>query len=1123
VVGDYPQWGIAGGYDSETITYDYRNLLIDHNLKDNAWTVDGEATTVIFHSDSAKYHSVTGTFEITPAMIEEQFIRCAIPFNEQTFPQLPTTSSMLAQYYEGTIWDNPYRVAISLPLKQTVGDRVMTCILSDTFNLHIALPDQPVVTCIKDMPAETLSGDSLELVYEVKYLTKKDWSENSIAATELGFKLEWYSYINGLSAYESTFQGEGEDFYYIGAGKVRTFLESKGETFDDPSSPPDCLELTDMGNYYNAKVTVKHELPKPNGFKEGLENHEQYYSEPYTTILSTENYKGFLGPHPLFGQVFWHTSSSQKQSSNTKAYTVDMDIMADKYLLYGDKSIWECHKMSEWDEQGYSTDSIVRLINDANASGEFAAFDEYMQRNQKRIFISTAPESWGDMVVGITERGSNDTVYTVLKNRELYAHFPFTGGDYDIIFKYPQFNLEKVYHYKTDSIAGQIYPLKFAGYYDAYQYQYDYLGQNFRIKNDYPVNISYVNGDGDTINIVKPAVNTAVYQFYPQYIIYEPKGITGQISYYQYDEGNIQSLDGAVEVSTAKSYGAGGAPIGVLTYAKEAYSPYFDYIPCYNTGSDFIKITLIDDATGAEIPNARINYTGVNSYCFTNDLSGNPYSDDGLSGSIDAPSSSGYYLLPLDPQKAYWSMYRQSFYYALEVIADGYYNRLFSFSPYYNADANLLKNGMRVMMQKSTDNLRQASGIYLWDSSSSSKFQNLTTLGRNTITTFRHYNNTHNAMLNVNLPLANGYQPNNVKLTTQKGSVTPTSYRVVSAANGFGVLDSAYVSLTYRINDLVDAGIDEQGNTIKSNIAYPNLTYNGKTIMELPALLNDEVDPKIYEDNITVELWDNVSSKLKPNQFDIKATTAQAKNTGKSQKTALDKADGFGTKFAMPDPIPFVFETRYEDNTYYLRGIASYNLIDAIPGVGQANAILELASNINDFDDRFDELKSALKMPTYSRTPRLPSVSVFAGLRGYLEGYGKYDPITRSYEYGLNEGGVTLEASASANVKVPIGLIKVGIGVDGLVSATLGFSKPSDADWARAVNKAKFDLWLETKCSLDVWAEMSAGIDLWIASAEVGVTGRAGFENRNKLILKPYLPGNDKFVAGGYFSAYGHL
>ncbi|NDW10342.1 T9SS type A sorting domain-containing protein [Dysgonomonas sp. 520] len=505
---------------------------------------------------------------------------------------------------------------------------------------------------------------------------------------------------------------------------------------------------------------------------------------------------------------------------------------------------------------------------------------------------------------------------------------------------------------------------------------------------------------------------------------------------------------------------------------------------------------------------------------------------------------------------------KQNAYHILDVVAEGYQPRLIKFSSNPSLGELDETGGITITLRKKTEKLLQPT-IKLWTQSAEVFGENailhtfgdrtwglhagywsepkrayagcfkvgnvynmltydnklLTEKGRNSITTYDRMADTRNAVLNVTVALENDQVPEDFKLVTPKGEVAPINYKLIEPSE-YGVFETTYANLSYRLNDVIDYGNDENGDPIAENAVFPDIEVDGNVIAELPGLFNDEIDPKVYEDNITQELKDLI--QLSPAKFDVKSMTDVAK-TGGNQDKAFERANELN--FSLPDPIPFEFQTRTEGNRYYLRGIVSHNFINDVPLVGQANMGMELLGRADEFDAAFDELKGTIRMRPKNRTPRHSSANAFAGLRGYMEGYGEYDPLTHSYEYGINEGAVSVELSASAYVKVPLALLNVGIGVDGVVSATMGMNKPSDEDWKRRVNKAKFDLWLETQLSLDVRADVSAGLDIGIAGVEVGVTGRAGFKNMNKLVLKPYLPSSDSqsFTAGGKFNVYANM
>ncbi|NDW10340.1 Ig-like domain-containing protein [Dysgonomonas sp. 520] len=189
VVGDYPEWSIANdsGYYKMINEPNRNNIWVSHNLKNSDWKVDGEVSVKVIHSDSEQYQPIVDAFEVTPSMLENaRGLVYNIPFNDHTFPKKPTA---FEAWRADTIWAKPYRVEMSFPLKQTVGDRVMTCVLRDTFNIHLLLPEKPEVRLIRDVPVEVMVGEDLTLKYEVKYLNKDNPNYHGF---EVFIGKQWY-------------------------------------------------------------------------------------------------------------------------------------------------------------------------------------------------------------------------------------------------------------------------------------------------------------------------------------------------------------------------------------------------------------------------------------------------------------------------------------------------------------------------------------------------------------------------------------------------------------------------------------------------------------------------------------------------------------------------------------------------------------------------------------------------------------------------------------------------------------------------------------------------------------------------------------------------------------------
>lgn len=1207
VVGALPEWSNNIPGKSYSITaYDDPRIFVSHNLKENSWKVDGEIAVKVIHADSDDYESSTDAFEATPYMIDEfQGFIYKIPFNEKTFPKEPTCFER-ETFSPDSIYKQPYRVVMSVPLKQTIGDAVMTTILKDTFDIHMTPPRQPKVTLLQDIPDNANSGDRLTLKYEVKYLHK----HMGPALVESAFTLDWE-----IRCLYSNFS-EGDDkptpqkgtFRHAVSPFWRDYLIEQGLNMDDPASPPDWLELTDMGGYYNAVLTIEYVLPKPAGeLKSGwwFDAHEMfevsvdiYNVNEYLTTVDTKGYS---------------------YRKNMKSYTVEPNLDNLLDVIYHSDIKGNEQTFETWERKGYDSAQIESLVTSCNQSGEFDPLTDYLQSVALRFWVYTAyiKEPWDNLLIGLTERNSNDTIYQKLSQSRLNVQIPHRGGEYDLILKYLPKNEQKVFTYRSDSLTNQLHLMWFTGPGNSQNTPFDLNAE---------IEINYMNGDSTAVTLIKPGNGS------PYYAIYEPKGFIGNVSYRQYVPDKGVHTGGMLSTSpdAAGFYKWYPVTYNVNIHDKPSLnndqgshiftlaSRPIARIQCSNWDQESLRITLVDEDTGEKITNnAHINYVsrlselvgiedefmeampqeeyyepmkdfpGVSVYTLSDGRMYYGVTDEGSQyvstynnnevkpklvrrhissyggeiltnseGKVDT-GIEGEYIVPIEDvmlvsrrmetindnnpySTSVTFSYTAHGEKVMEVIVDGYQPRLVIFNPHISAnDVNkglssaYIPSGRRmnsgeqrhITIPVKKANTTKEEQVLLWlespkvdlftaspgaprytiDGYEKSDLKDLTTLGSNSVTSYSRYANKKNAVLNVTLPLENGVSPEDIKLSKANKSIEPLSYHLISPT-GYTGFENSYANLSYRLNDLIDY----------QEIVHPIITYNDEVIAEIPGLFNDEVDPAIYAKKITQELVNNMA--ISPEDFDISSFGKEVdlQNTSKAMK----RAESFD--FSMPDPIPFTFHTRTEDNRFYVRGVASHNFINDIPIIGQANMVSEFNGRLDEFDAAFNELKGALKMRPKYTTPRTNSVNAFAGVRGYLEGFGQYNPYNGEWSYGINEGGISIELSANAWVSVPIGPLKMGVGVNGLVSTTMGLSRPSDEDLNRAVNKAQFDLWLESELSLDVMADVSAGIDIGIAGAKVGVRGKGGFSNKNKLIVKPYLD-QKTFNAGGMFNVYANM
>ena len=1197
VVGEFPEWGISGGYEYDKLNFEPEEcrMLISHNLEGNSWKVDGEVSVEVFHSEAGKYGSITDAFEVTNDMIEDNgygnWITYRIPFDERTFPKNPT---LLDDMFEDHVWAAPYKVIMSLPLKQKIGDLELTHVLRDTFYVHLNLPRQPIITLIQEPEPESLSGETVTLKYDLKYLNKKQ------IVNVIGFNIFVYGgYSDG--AYEG---GEGhpkkrEEFWYLNnPGRHGAYFSEKGMNFQSGNNPatPEWLELIDKGNYFDGLLSLTYPLPAPLGELKtsGGYNPEYGLYERFLFDVKIENFTGFLGNHELLGEILYHMNSPYQEKRNVLAYTYNMDIFEEEVQYQ--RNDYSLHSLNDWEEQSVSQSEIAQAVEAANTTHGWYWFTNFLSGvNQRNIFANavTTPKRWGDLVVGVTKHNSTDTIYSTTPDKFTISYPP---GSYDLIFSYPKVGEKRTFSYNTDSIKG-LYVLKF--------------------ETHLPEKIYYMNGDSV---LVEKTWNASTGN--KHFILYEPAGIMGEVTY------NNETTKRAGVVTPLPVF-AGQSD---QAYFSEIYKGENSY---YVNNCTFVDpqlgVVLVDEETGEKITNARINYIlrssktemdtsletvatweqvqavaanenwsakgvglGADYYFAQNEqgkqtlqtyldrfkkdimiqrvssfggVAGDKYVTGNPASSVSEVTG-GVFLLPMDPNYNYrfYTVYRYNIPYysdrryetAMEILVDGYYPKFASYGTLGTVGADEYIGGnivyiagqgyqyqITVPLKKNTDTQRQ-DNVRLWTEVPNlnvigasanmisknpiqigvqaeyysptpmspvekSDQKSLNKLSTNSITAYTRYADTKNAVLNVSMPIENDWNPADILLTDAGETMEPLHYSIISAETGYTNFEKRFVNLSYRLNDFIGYG----------ELKYPTVTYNGMLLASLPGLINDETDPGIYEQNITQGMKDNIV--LNPSQFDVKEF---GKDTDLgSTKGAMSKMGDLN--LSLPDPIPFEIQTRNEGNRYFLRGVLSHNFIDDIPLVGQANAAMSMykgiTENAEQFEAAFGEIKKQVGLFKPKRSGRrFSTISTFAGLRGYMEGYGEYNPFTGDFEYGLNEGGISLELSASAYVNTSFVIGKIGVGLDALASATLGFSKPSDADWAKAVNKAKFDMWMETQLSMDVYVDISAGLDLGIMGAEVGVSGNAGFLNKNKVVIKPYLADN-KVTAGGLFNAHASL
>ncbi|MDR1652864.1 MAG: hypothetical protein LBS01_04330 [Prevotellaceae bacterium] len=1091
VMGPTPYIRIFGQrpYD-ESMYYD-TYFSLDHNLKDNSWHIDGEVETEFIHSDSAKYHSYKDAFEVTSEMIDGDgwgfvALKYPLPFDEITFPRLPTMVDSTSLGMGDKIVAPPYKLVMSMPLKQTIGDYVMTTVLTDTFLMHLEKPFQPVIRIVEEtMPGGLIQpGDSVSFKYEIKYLDKYKSPVpvyNPFYPNIGGFQLDYGIWYN---SYYSDFTNSQYDLPW-------TEYTYRTDQYTDISNLPEGLTLTDEGGWYNATLTLKYVMPAPTG--EGTSGMEYFACR-------------------LYGGNIANRTMTINEYRPLDTYTGDIDEPNSKVLYYNGYAR-ESHPMNEWEENGLQLSQMLSLLNDANTNTHnYAAFNAYFDEQHSNVrTLYNTPEIeniWGEMHVGVSGTETNDTIWNDPRQTQTMVSVPCNkDADYSITVRYPKMKWQQTYPIHADSIAGAFYSMNFwhNRSKSASAFMTTFLNPSA------PVTLSYMRGD--SVQVDTAVTMVAQQSFEPCYILYEPKGIIGDVSFMQGQikgSANLKPLDYYMPKTASFETG----------YGLYTQSRYYRN-DCLYSISD-LPMKVIDVETGQPIAankNLHVNYIRGRSRRL--DLSGSQ-----TAATVYA-NADGTFSVPIDGLTGTYML--------LEVVADGY-------TPVM-VDANIVSDRNTIIPLRPASNKAKyfssrvgTKGGGIMDATNYYHYS-YTDLSKNGLNSIHSILKPVSIIIEAGIVVQNDWNLNNLKLRNGKNAMQISPRPVNSGFDSNGIMNST-IDNPSTFHNLSDFGFENDYAVLQYDnislensssffapqlIYYPEIYYTntGTVVTKIPGIRNNsDWNAQEVATNISTEVKSQVIQQFSPGKFD---------KDGFGDVGNMNKAmDGIkGISFDLPDPLPFSIETRYEGNRMYIMGVMAHNFVNDLPIVGQINMAGGYMARIDEMTKAIESIKSVVQKSKSQSKMRnfTQNVNIFGGIKGYIEGYGEMNSSTGSYNWGLNEGGLFAEISGGAGVWINGGFVRVKTQISGLASFGMGISKPEDSDLARAINMAKFDMWLESKLSLDVYAEASGGIDLYIASAKVGVYAGGGFENRNKVIFRPYLPPSDSRYtqAGGYFNVHAYM
>ena len=310
--------------------------------------------------------------------------------------------------------------------------------------------------------------------------------------------------------------------------------------------------------------------------------------------------------------------------------------------------------------------------------------------------------------------------------------------------------------------------------------------------------------------------------------------------------------------------------------------------------------------------------------------------------------------------------------------------------------------------------------------------------------------------------------------------VPDTTFSKVISKDVFTVFTTNHVFLDFDISNKVPHG----------HRAHLYLNRGGHQLSDLGDIKNSNVDLiALAEENQFDQGIQGADLTQVDN--DIEASGTDMNGTGK----AFDKF-----KFSTPPTIPFTMDIERDGDVFTVRGIYAQNMIptsmmtDLMDAAAYAewfddqfqecmNAVNSARTEIDDINDRLRELK---KMP-----------DVFMGIKGYISGKGKLNPVTGKLEVVFNDGGIILEASAHVMYKMSfLSLVNLGIALDVGVAAKMGVSNNEEAHGIDILTEARF--------YLDIGAWIEACLDVKLAEAKAGVLGTAGIDIRAGAIMPTY-------------------
>ncbi len=885
---------------------------------------------------------------------------------------------------------------------------------------------------------------------------------------------------------------------------------------------PDWLQLTDCGDYYNAKIVV----PVETGT----------FNAQYVPVIVYIGASCEPGEYNYFVPTSYiHYASFSKE---------DLHIYLQCRYSATDNDVVE---LAEGEHLDLNDQDDIDAFNQFLASynqgddifGQIAAL-------RKSHILSISPQYNGPVTNGAWAARDNTKIKItggLLGQKELTAtagygqfiYFPMADATYTIEISNELFETSRTFTYTTHALphADDIYAFKsYPGFYkvgggDAHS-GYSMTDQ---------INLSYLTKNGTQGYVEDCRHGRSNSWFYePDDIVsYNAIDLNGRMNF-----GSMGFVRGfrepyAVPQFTAADTGMGSGG-GLISFSKftSMILGELENDNAIQAGTNFDNDGLlhltIHDLMGEPVSEAHVNYVAVGA-------DGQP---SGKGSGRIAASADGRATLPL--QDLITDQTNESVY--LEVVATGYEPKFYKFNQleesYRNGFNSVPSNELDLVLEMAGETTTQLSRADLMSIVEANADTTAVTFAITDMTAFNLVDKisykedgplggtkTIHTLTVVNGTYKYAKRWEGEKLVQLNLTFQPKS----SALNysqmrltGLGNLKDAMPTRVATIDknvftgfehDYIDASFDLVGFVANEKMAIPVLKIGDVDLAQLPKLHNEEIDMDSIARNTKINITPNPDF----NPGDIGRESAKrGADLGDDNQALFDQID-----FDFPDVMGFQFQVRKVGNHFQVRGVYSKNFL---PGGDEADMVDSFAEEMVGYANQFDKVfKDCVDACTggsggdddfdflYGNDPLFATNDAFIGIRAFISGVAYLGP-KGEFMMNFHEGGIKLEMSGEYTHKCSFGIGSFGAKLSGELSTQLKLINHKAA--AGDVYNFSLNVMIENEVRAEIVAWATAGLNILnLVKAEVGVRGGVSASYKSGISYPLYgNPGSNGVYAG---------